>query len=390
MTEITEGVLARCEITRMVENQYHTSAAFPVMADNLTAAMMDEAHDSITAWPAYVPTPLVQLDKVAAHCGIAAVYYKDESQRFDLKSFKALGGAYAVAKLVAEQTANGVDPTTITVTTATDGNHGRSVAWGAQQAGCRAEIYIHQHVSQERADAMAAYGANINRVIGNYEASLAACKADAAAHNRFIVSDTSWPGYRAAPLNIMAGYTVMGREIIDQMGSVKPSHCFLPIGVGGLAAGIVAPLWRDRGAELGHMIGVESYMSSCFLDSIVAGTPQLVDITAETLMAGLSCGEVSDLACEILQPTLTHCLAIGDDAVAPLMAGFTNSSFAPIPIESGECATAGLAALLAAKKDPALWQELGFDSQSVVLLIGTEGATDPVLYQQLIAAGRQI
>ena len=98
--------------------------------------------------------------------------------------------------------------------------------------------------------------------------------------------------------------------------------------------------------------------------------------------------EVSDLAWEILKPTLAHCLAIGDDAVAPLMAGFTNSSFAPAPIEAGECATAGLAALLAAKKDPALWQELGFSSQSVVLLIGTEGATDPVLYQQLIAAGR--
>ena len=390
MTEITDGVLATCVITSMVKNRHHASVAFPVMADNLTAAVMDAARDSITAWPAYAPTPLVQLDKVAAHCGIAAVYYKDESARFDLKSFKALGGAYAVAKLVAEQTANGVDPATITVTTATDGNHGRSVAWGAQQAGCRAEIYIHQHVSQERANAMAAYGANINRITGNYEASLAACKADAATHNRFIVSDTSWPGYRAAPLDIMAGYTVMGREIIDQMGPVKPSHCFLPIGVGGLAAGIVAPLWRDRGAELGRMIGVESYMSSCFLESIAAGTPKLVDITAETLMAGLSCGEVSELAWEILQPTLAHCLAIGDDAVAPLMAGFADSVFGPTPIEAGECATAGLAALLAAKKDDALWQALGFGPQSVVLLIGTEGATDPDLYQQLVAAGRQI
>ena len=95
-------------------------------------------------------------------CGVAAVYYKDESQRLDLKSFKALGGAYAVANLVARKKADGIEPSNITVTTATDGNHGRSVAWGAKQAGCHAEIYIHEHVSQQRADAMAAFGATIN------------------------------------------------------------------------------------------------------------------------------------------------------------------------------------------------------------------------------------
>jgi diaminopropionate ammonia-lyase len=143
------------------------------------------------------------------------------------------------------------------------------------------------------------------------------------------------------------------------------------------------------GANLGKMIGVESYMSACFLESIEAQTPSLVDIREETLMAGLSCGEISDLAWQILQPSLDHCLSITDDAIAPLMAGFAGGVFGSGTIEAGECSTAGLAALVAAKKDPALWQKLGFGPTSVVLLIGTEGATDPALYDQLVTEGRQ-
>ena len=386
--QIFRGVNTAGLIKSAVRNAAHSPGPFPEFTDNLNGRNMDAAHRTITGWPGYQTTPLLALDALAAHCGIAGVYYKDESRRFDLKSFKALGGAYAVARLVADQAAKGVPPQDITVTTATDGNHGRSVAWGAKQAGCRAEIYIHQHVSQQRADAMAAYGANINRIAGNYEASLAACKDDAAQHGRFIVSDTSWPDYHAVPLDIMAGYTVMGRETLDQLGAQRPSHCFLPIGVGGLAAGVVAPLWRDMGDGLGVMIGVESYMSACFLESISAEKPRLVDITDETLMAGLSCGEVSDLAWQLLQPSLHHCLSITDDAIAPIMAGFADGAFGGGPIEAGECATAGVAALLAAKDDPALWDALAFGPDSTVLLIGTEGATDPDIYRQMTERGR--
>lgn len=386
---LDQQIFAKCKIVKAVANRGHQPSAFPEFDDNLNSHNMDKAYAAISAWPHYHPTPLISLDKLADFCGVAAVYYKDESQRLDLKSFKALGGAYAVANLVASKKDEGIDPASITVTTATDGNHGRSVAWGAQQAGCRAEIYIHEHVSHERADAMAAFGAKINRITGNYEASLAACKDDAAAHGWHIVSDTSWAGYREMPLDIMAGYSVMGRETIAQMQGAGPSHCFLPIGVGGMAAGIVAPIWQHMGANLGKMIGVESYMSACFLESIEAQTPSLVDISEETLMAGLSCGEISDLAWQILQPSLDHCLSITDDAIAPLMAGFADGLLGGGTIEAGECSTAGLTALVAAKKDPALWQKLGFGPTSVVLLIGTEGATDPGLYDRLVTEGRQ-
>jgi diaminopropionate ammonia-lyase len=255
-------------------------------------------------------------------------------------------------------------------------------------AGCRAEIYIHQHVSSARETAMANYGANVTRVNGNYEASLAACKADAEAHGWHIVSDTSWTGYRNIPLLIMAGYTLMGQEVIKQLGANKLTHCFLPVGVGGLAGGIVAPIWQQMNADLPRMISVESHMSACFLESIAAQTPTSVDISEETLMAGLSCGEVSALAWELLQPSLSHCLAIDDAAVAPLMAKFADGTIGGMPIEAGECATSGLAALLAAKQDPQRWQQLGLSADSVILLIGTEGATDADIYEKLTAAGQ--
>ena len=385
---LNNQMLETCEIVEVVANRGHQQIPFPEFDDNLNSKNMDSAYAEIRSWPGYIPTPLISLYELARYCGVASVFYKDESQRLDLKSFKALGGAYAVANLVAKQIAMGVNASNITVTTATDGNHGRSVAWGAQQAGCRAEIYIHEHVSEQRADAMATFGAKVNRIEGNYEASLATCKADAEANDWHIVSDTSWTGYRKIPCDIMAGYSVMGREALDQLGSVRPTHCFLPIGVGGMAAGIVAPLWRAMGADFCRMISVESYMSACFLESVNAQTPKLVDIREETLMAGLSCGEVSELAWEILQPSLHHCVSITDNAIAPIMAEFADGAFGGGSIGAGECATAGVAALLAAKSDPALWQTLGFGSESVVLLIGTEGATDPVIYNSMIARGR--
>lgn len=230
---------------------------------------------------------------------------------------------------------------------------------------------------------MAAFGAEVIRVNGNYEASLAACKEDAAAHGWQIVSDTSWPGYLDVPRLIMAGYTVMAREALDQLGADMPTHAMLPVGVGGLAAGVIAPLWQAGGTSLGRMITVESHMSACMRDSLVAGEPTLIDITEETLMAGLSCGEVSTLAWDILQPTVSHCITIGDDAVAPLMRFFYGRTPS---IEGGECSTSGLAGCLQAKADPAAWEALGFGPESVILLIGTEGATDPDFYRQTVEA----
>jgi diaminopropionate ammonia-lyase len=233
---------------------------------------------------------------------------------------------------------------------------------------------------------MSALGADVVRINGNYEASLAACKEAAELNSWPIVSDTSWKGYRDTPMQIMAGYSVMSKEIMEQMGLSRPSHTFLPIGVGGLAAGVVAPMWEDMNDKLGQIISVESHFSQCFLDSISNGKPTLVDIKEETLMAGLSCGEVSEIAWEILKPTLSHCMSIADDGIAKIMQLFANGDFGETSVEAGECSASGLAALLIAKNNPSIWRQLELNKDSTVLLIGTEGATDPILYRQLIGS----
>lgn len=384
--ELINEAAAMVKLNTFIENASKRDTEFPNSKTSLDSKKMFKAYEAISNWPDYKQTELIKLNKVAEWCGIKSVLYKDESTRFGLGSFKALGGAYAVATLAKEYQKEGKDSANLTVATATDGNHGRSVSWGAKLAGCKSKIFIHANVSQERERAMSVLGADVVRINGNYEASLAACKEAAELNNWPIVSDTSWKGYRETPMQIMAGYSVMSREIIEQMGSSRPSHTILPIGVGGLAAGIVAPMWEDMNANLGKMISVESHFSQCFLNSISNGKPTLVDIKEETLMAGLSCGEVSEIAWEILKPTLSHCMSIADEGIAKIMQLFANGDFGETSIEAGECSASGLAALLIAKNNPSIWRQLELNKDSTVLLIGTEGATDPILYKQLIGS----
>ena len=384
--ELIDEAAAMVKLNTFIENASKRDTEFPNSKTSLDSKKMFKAYEAISNWPDYKQTELIKLNKVAEWCGIKSVLYKDESTRFGLGSFKALGGAYAVATLAKEYQKEGKDSANLTVATATDGNHGRSVSWGAKLAGCKSKIFIHANVSQERERAMSVLGADVVRINGNYEASLAACKEAAELNNWPIVSDTSWKGYRETPMQIMAGYSVMSKEIIEQMGSSRPTHTILPIGVGGLAAGIVAPMWEDMNANLGKMISVESHFSQCFLNSISNGKPTLVDIKEETLMAGLSCGEVSEIAWEILKPTLSHCMSIADEGIAKIMQLFANGDFGETSIEAGECSASGLAALLIAKNNPSIWRQLELNKDSTVLLIGTEGATDPILYKQLIGS----
>ncbi len=384
MTQFAQRIAtasAAARITDLVDNLAHRATRFPDLEGSLNSQNMADAVAEISRWPGYAVTPIHRLPELAAWLGVREVLDKDEAMRFGLGSFKSLGGAYAVVKLVAEKCMIDKLPSDITVTTATDGNHGRSVAWGAQRAGCKAVIYIHSKVSGARETAMRQLGAKVVRVDGHYEASLAACKHDAEAHGWQVVSDTSWPGYSKVPLQVMAGYSVLAREVLQQSAGSLISHAILPIDVGGLAAAVVAHLWQAMGDQLCRVISVESDLSACFLRSIEAQMPIFWDIKKETLMAGLSCGEVSSLAWDILQPTLSHCLSITDDAVAPLMRLFEHGFSDGLSIEAGECATAGL---LAARRDTDLWRSMGFNRSSVILLIGTEGATDPELYRSIV------
>ena len=375
------------DLEGIVSNDLRLKSSFPNLDDSLNVQKIDLAYGEICSWPNYSPTPIAELSDLAKFCGVGKIFYKDESARLGLGSFKALGGAYAVKRVAKNYSLLGNEIKKLVVTTASAGNHGRSVAWGAKQVGCSAKIYVHSGVSRARADAMAKFGAEIIRIDGNYDEALAECIKAARENSWELVSDTSWAGYEDVPLDIMSGYGVLMREALEQMGSVKPTHLFLPAGCGGLAAGLISFLWREMNENLCELISVESSHSSCILESIKAKRPVFVDIKEETAMVGLSCGEVSEQAWKILSKTLSHSVSISDKAVAPLMKLFLDGKCGGGSIEAGECATSGAASLLAICKEKKLKKEMNLDEGSIVLLIGTEGATDIEAYNELISKG---
>jgi len=353
-----------------------------------------EAFTEVTSWSEYLQTPLHRLSKLEKHLGCGAIYYKDESTRFGLGSFKALGGAYAVLKHVAsvyeKETGTSVTPgdirqgkvkdfaAGITVTTATDGNHGRSVAWGAKSAGCSCRIYIHAEVSVGRAAAMSDLGAEVIRIDGDYDESVKLCASEAERNGWQMVSDTSYDGYTEIPSNVMAGYTVLASEVISQIEE-PPTHVFLQAGVGGLAAAISARLWMEYGAERPHITLVESDYSACVFQSFRQREPATVDITKETVMAGLSCGEMSLLAWQILSGCADQVITLADDQVANAMKLFADGEMADHRIEAGECAVPGVLALIASVTAARMDY-----SDARILVLGCEGATDPDVYRDML------
>ncbi len=360
------------------------------------------ARAEIQSWPGYKPTPLHSLTTVASELGIGAVLYKDEAGRFDFGSFKALGGAYEVLWEVARQVGvalgqpvdvasvrlgqHRVEAAKVSVVTATDGNHGRSVAWGAQRAGCQCHIYVHAEVSPDRIASIESFGATVVQVDGNYDDSVRAAAAFAHDRGATIVSDTSYPGYVDLPRQAMAAYTLMTQEIVNELaatGDVLPTHVFVQAGCGGLAGSVCATLWQTYGAQRPRFVIVEPTMAPCLFESGAAGKPVDLNIENESIMAGLSCGEISHIAWTILEPGVDDYLAIPDELVAPAMRRLADGLGAG-PIVAGESAVAGLAALTACGSDQALRERLGLDASSRVLLLGTEGATDPTIYRQLV------
>ena len=365
----------------------------------LPAAGFRRAKAEIAAWPGYAPTPLRDLADLARQAGIATLRLKDEAGRFGLGSFKALGGAYAVATLLRNELARiGVASTAtmadleagtyraaterITVTCATDGNHGRAVAWGAQRCHARCVVFIHATVSQGRADAIARYGAEIRRVPGNYDDAVRECARQAEAQRWHVVSDTSWPGYTEVPRDIMQGYRLMADEAADQWTGPPPTHVFIQGGVGGAAAAVSVHC-RARFTPTPVLIVVEPDRAACLLASAELGERTAIPGNLDTIMAGLACGEPSLLAWQELDRAAAAFMAIPDAAAVAAL-----RLLAAQGIVAGESGVAGLAGCLLAAADPAARATLGLDATSRVLLFSTEGATDPGLYAKLAGAAQ--
>jgi diaminopropionate ammonia-lyase len=362
----------------------------------LSDGALAEARSVISSWSGYAPTPLVALPGLAASAGVASLHLKDESTRFGIGSFKALGGAYAVARVLAEAASQAAGRSVgageimegsmpdivgrITVTCATDGNHGRSVAWGAQRFGCRAVIFIHETVSEGRRAAIARFGAEVRRVPGTYDDSVRIAAETARSEGWHVVSDTSWDGYTDVPRHVMQGYEIMAAEAFEALDDM-PTHIFLQTGVGGMAAAVAALAKRRWGPERPCIVLADPEGAACWGESYAAGQPTPAKGVVETMQAGLACGEVSLLAWEILKDHADFCVTVPDADIAPAMQRLA----APLPgdpvVVAGESAVAGLVACLGS--DAAIRRAIGLDAASRVLVFSTEGDTDPDLYRAI-------
>ncbi len=327
------------------------------------------------------PTPLVSLPGLAAELSVAAIHLKDEGRRLGLGSFKALGGAYAVMRLAGEARAGGASSPMV-FACATDGNHGRSVAFGARRVGARAVIFVHGGVSDARAAAIAAYGAEIVRVAGTYDDSVAEAARVSAENGWTVVSDTAWPGYERIPGLVMQGYTTIAAETLAALPA-PPTHVFLQAGVGGLAAAVAGHLAATLDAARPKVVVVEPDKAACLFASARAGTLTAIPAGEATVMAMLECYAPSLSAWRILERTADAFLTVSDTDAVAAMLRLGAPAAGDAAIVAGESGGAGLAGLMVAAGDPDMRRSLGLDATSRVWLINSEGATDPDLYRRL-------
>mgnify|MGYP003322664964 FL=1 len=347
----------------------------------LNSDLLEDAYKTISKWQKYQPTPLESLNKLSKKLKLKNIFYKDESKRFGLKSFKALGGAYAVEKITKGKK-------DVIVSTATAGNHGKSVAWGAKNLGLNCKIFISENVSETRAEEMRNLNAEVVRVKGNYEDSLNFCKEESKKNNWEIIQDVAWPDYELVPKLTMAGYSTIIKEISVQTNEYI-THIFLQAGVGGMAAGLVAGV-ANYFKKVPKIIIVEPENANCVMQSIENNTPTSVDIKKESIMGGMSCGEVSLVPWQILKNSVNNCVSVSDKFVSQTVAMLADKIVCDISIEGGECSTPGITSLISCCNNDETKSALEINENSNILLIGCEGSADIELYQKLLSEGKKL
>ena len=367
------------------------------------AKAVREFHQS---FPMYAPTPLAQLPETARQLGIGAIYVKDESHRFGLNAFKVLGGSYAMGNYLAEQLGKPLSETgfsvltsaetkkklgDITFITATDGNHGRGVAWTAHTLGQKSVVHMPRGSAEERLQNIRAAGAQADIIEGNYDDAVRLSRKEEEEKGWVIVQDTSWPGYEEIPAWIMQGYCTMALETYEQLPQ-KPTHIFLQAGVGSMAAAVAAFFASVYGDDRPKIVIVEPEQADCFYRTAKADDGELHIVTGDmkTIMAGLACGEPCGLAWEILKDCADHFIAFPDWAAAKGMRILGNPLGKDNRVISGESGASGFgccAAILAEPSLAGLKQELGLDETSRVLFFSTEGATDRENYRKIVWDG---
>ncbi len=360
--------------------------------------------------PGYNVSPLKSLPRLAAMIGLGGIWVKDESFRLSLSSFKVLGGSYAIYSFVKSEL--GLDELDIfsaegtklvrerlgdlTFAAATDGNHGRGVAWSASRLGFKSVIYVHENTSMARIQAIESNGARVEVVKGTYDDAVRQVNADAQKNGWQVISDTSWPGYEDIPRWVMQGYTTAFAEAQEQLaaqGIIRPTHVFVQAGVGSLAAATIGFYAQLFGPERPYSVVVEPDKAACLFESakIGDGEPYSFAGDLDTIMAGLACGDPNPQAWRVLWDTADAFVKCPDYVAAKGMRVYGVPLASDPFIVSGESGAATLGALMFIMQRPEyepLRKALKLDRSSEVLLINSEGNTDPTYFRKVVWSGR--
>jgi len=333
----------------------------------ISRELAQDARREISQWPQYAVTPLHWLKERAAQLGIGALYYKDESDRLGQGSFKALGGAYA-ATLKLRHAAY-TKP--VTLCCATDGNHGRSVAFAARRHGCECVVFMHEHAPADKEAAIRALGARVVRVAGHYDDSVRVARQTASDQGWVLIADTSDDAMDLSTRHVIQGYGVMVLEVLEQLSSSSlPTHVFVQCGVGGFAAAVAGVLADVCGEERPTLIAVEPETAACVMQSALRGVPSKVGGDLRTQMAMLSAGEASPVAWPVLLQRADAFITIEDATAIAAAKDLSASQEAPLSVGiSGAAGYAGLVELLRHTQDASM---LGLKADSRVLVFGTE------------------
>ena len=357
-----------------------------------------------STFPQYSVTPLDRLDGMAQYLGLAGLCVKNEAFRFGLNAFKVLGGSFAMAKYIAKEMGRDVSEMTYdyltseafrkefgqaTFFTATDGNHGRGVAWAANKLGQKAVVHMPKGSSKPRYDNIAKEGAAVTIEEVNYDDCVRMAAAEAAqTEHGVIVQDTAWEGYEEIPSWIMQGYGTMAMEAGEQLkdyGCDRPTHVFVQAGVGSLAGAVVGYFTNLYPDNPPTFVVVEADVAACLYKGAAAGDgdPRIVDGDMQTIMAGLACGEPNTISWDILKNHVKVFIAAPDWVAASGMRMLAAPIKGDAPVTSGESGAApfgALAAMMTMEEYRDLKHEIGLDENSRVLLFSTEGDTAPDRY----------
>lgn len=395
---------------KWVANTMPKSDASPQLA-LMAPSQIEKARQFHRSFPQYKPTPLVSLEVFAKNFGLGGVYIKDESYRFGLNAFKVLGGSFAMARFIAKQVGRDISelgykqltsPDTkkdlgeYTFFTATDGNHGRGVAWAANQIGQHSVVYMPKGSSLPRLENIRKEGAKAEITELNYDDAVRLATAESAkTPNSVVIQDTAWQGYEDIPGWVMQGYGTMASEADYQMkanGAERPTHIFVQAGVGSLAGAVTGFFQNLYPKNPPTVVVVEAQAADCLYRSAARGdgTTENVGGDLTTIMAGLACGEANTISWEILRNYADYFVSLPDYSAARAMRVLAVPLQGDSPIISGESGAAGMGCLFEVLANPhfkELRDALKLDDSSQVLLFSTEGNTDPSWFRRVVWDG---